>query len=546
MILIIDNYDSFTYNLVQELGVLGAEVKVVKNDRITLDEIAALKPDALVFSPGPGNPDSAGITLAAIKRFAGQVPMLGVCLGHQAIAQAFGGRIVPAKRLMHGKTSKLRHDGKGLFLGFPQGMEAMRYHSLAVDRATLPDCFTVTAEAEDGEIMGLRHKTLPIESIQYHPESIGTPDGINQLKNFLDAVPNGRRASATVKKGGTEVLAALKKAEQKCHLTSEETQAAFDEIMSGGVENPVLIGALLTAIEMNGPTVDEILGATKAMRAAGIHLSAPESAVDIVGTGGDGFGTFNCSTTAAFIASGAGVTIAKHGNRASTSKSGAADCLAALGYNLGKSVTEIERSIAENGIGFCFANLCHPAMRFAAPVRKALPYRSIFNLLGPLTNPAGVRRMALGVYAPEVIPQYVGVLKALGVEKALVFCGEVPMTGGELRYVDELSLSGVSRLAVLSANGKVVETIVDPKRIFGAYEPISAIAGGTPEENARLTREVLEGRRRDAYRNAACLNAAAALVAGGKAKDIEAGVKLAEKSIDSGAAKAKLEALCHG
>lgn len=188
MILFIDNYDSFTYNIVQELGMLGADVKVVKNDAATLDEIEAMKPAAVVFGPGPGNPDSAGITLAAIKRFAGKVPILGVCLGHQSIAQAFGGKIVSAKTLMHGKTSALQHDGKGLFKGFPQGMLAMRYHSLAVDRATLPDCFAITAEAEDGEIMGLRHKTLPIESLQYHPESIGTPNGINQLKNFLERV----------------------------------------------------------------------------------------------------------------------------------------------------------------------------------------------------------------------------------------------------------------------------------------------------------------------------------------------------------------------
>ena len=188
MILMVDNYDSFTYNIVQELGMLGADVKVVKNDAVTISEIEAMKPQAIVFGPGPGNPDSAGITLAAIKHFAGRLPILGICLGHQSIAQAFGGRIVSAKSLMHGKTSALKHDGKGLFKGFPQGMLAMRYHSLAVERTTLPDCFEITAETEDGEIMGLRHKTIPIESLQYHPESIGTPNGIGQLRNFIDGV----------------------------------------------------------------------------------------------------------------------------------------------------------------------------------------------------------------------------------------------------------------------------------------------------------------------------------------------------------------------
>ena len=193
MILMIDNYDSFTYNIVQEFGMLGADVRVVKNDAIDCAGIAALRPAALVFSPGPGNPDTAGVTLAAVKAFAGKVPLLGICLGHQSIAQAFGGRIVGAKRLMHGKTSQLKHDGRGLFRGFPQGMEVMRYHSLAVERATLPDCFEISAEAEDGEIMGLRHRTLPVESVQYNPESIGTPDGIRQLQNFLDLVQETAR-----------------------------------------------------------------------------------------------------------------------------------------------------------------------------------------------------------------------------------------------------------------------------------------------------------------------------------------------------------------
>lgn len=188
MILMIDNYDSFTWNLVQAFRALGADMQVVRNDAIDIEGIKALNPEAIVLSPGPSCPDNAGITLAAIKEFAGKLPMLGVCLGHQSIAQAFGGKIIHAKKLMHGKVSHLKHDGKGIFEGISQGFEAMRYHSLAVERETLPDCFEISAEAEDGEIMGLRHKTLPIESMQYHPESIGTPEGVNQLQNFLKLV----------------------------------------------------------------------------------------------------------------------------------------------------------------------------------------------------------------------------------------------------------------------------------------------------------------------------------------------------------------------
>ena len=206
MILMIDNYDSFTYNLVQEMRALGADVKVVKNDAIDVAGIAALKPRALVLSPGPGNPDSAGVTLAAIKAFAGKIPIFGICLGHQSIAQAFGGKIVSAKRLMHGKTSRIHHDGRGIFAGLTQDFAAMRYHSLAVERATLPDCLEVSAVAEDGEIMGLRHKTLPIESVQYHPESIGTPEGMQQLRNILGL---GAAHETTAEKQAYRTMAAI-------------------------------------------------------------------------------------------------------------------------------------------------------------------------------------------------------------------------------------------------------------------------------------------------------------------------------------------------
>lgn len=181
----IDNYDSFTYNLVQYFYMLGTDVTVRRNDKVTISEIEALKPEALVISPGPGNPDSAGISLEAVAHFAGKLPILGVCLGHQTIGQVFGGRVVHARNLMHGKTSPVMHDGKGLFEGIPQNFKAMRYHSLAVEAATLPDCLQISARSDDGEIMAMRHREFPIESIQYHPESIVTVTGKRQLGNFL-------------------------------------------------------------------------------------------------------------------------------------------------------------------------------------------------------------------------------------------------------------------------------------------------------------------------------------------------------------------------
>ncbi len=185
MLLMIDNYDSFTYNLVQYFGELGQEVLVCRNDAITPDEIARLRPDRICISPGPGNPDGAGISLEVLRRFSGVIPILGVCLGHQAIGAAFGGRVVHARQVMHGKVSKIAHTGTGVFQGLPHPLTVTRYHSLAIERESLPDCLEITAWAEDGEIMALSHKEFPVYGVQFHPESILTPEGKTIIANFL-------------------------------------------------------------------------------------------------------------------------------------------------------------------------------------------------------------------------------------------------------------------------------------------------------------------------------------------------------------------------
>jgi len=186
MIVIIDNYDSFTYNIVQTIGGMSADVRVFRNDTVDISFIEGLKPDRLLISPGPCTPTKAGISIEAIRYFAGKIPILGVCLGHQSIGEAFGGDTIRASRLMHGKTSPISHDGKGVFTNLPNPFEAMRYHSLVVSAATLPECLEITAKSDQGELMGLRHRELPIEGVQFHPESIMTPDGVQLLKNFLD------------------------------------------------------------------------------------------------------------------------------------------------------------------------------------------------------------------------------------------------------------------------------------------------------------------------------------------------------------------------
>jgi anthranilate synthase/aminodeoxychorismate synthase-like glutamine amidotransferase len=189
MLLVIDNYDSFTYNLVQYLAELGQDVRVVRNDEVTVEEIARMAPKHIVISPGPCTPNEAGVSLDVIRQLAGQMPILGVCLGHQSIGQAFGGKVIRAQQVVHGKTSRIFHDERGLFAGLPNPFEATRYHSLVVQREGLPDCLEVTAKTWDDEIMGLRHKTLPVEGVQFHPESFLTTVGKELLRNFVTRSP---------------------------------------------------------------------------------------------------------------------------------------------------------------------------------------------------------------------------------------------------------------------------------------------------------------------------------------------------------------------
>ena len=469
--------------------------------------------------------------MEAIRAFAGKVPLFGVCLGHQSIAQAFGGKIIRAKRLMHGKTSRIRHDGRGLFAGLDQGFEAMRYHSLAVERATLPDCFEVTAESEDGEIMGLRHKTLPIESVQYHPESIGTPQGARQLANLI-GLATGRH----IRKSATPSVrkAILARALDGASPNEEESEGFFSAIMSGEVGEPEL-AAFLTALAKAPITADTLTGAARAMSGAGVKVDLGGiDAVDIVGTGGDGAGTFNVSTTAAFIAAGAGVTIAKHGNIASTSACGSADVLRELGCNLSADAAKVAQCVRETGIGFLFARVLHPAMRFAAPVRRTLGFRTLFNLLGPLTNPAGTKRQVIGVPDERTAMLFAETFRRLGSTRAMIVSGE----GG----LDEISPCGFTFVSSLEG-GNVHNSLLDAGAVFGERYSVADIKGSDAVTNAKLLRGVLDGSVRGGYRAAALENAAAVILVADKAASYKEALQLATESIDAGRATAKLEAM---
>ncbi|MEQ8695968.1 MAG: anthranilate phosphoribosyltransferase [Bauldia litoralis] len=315
-------------------------------------------------------------------------------------------------------------------------------------------------------------------------------------------------------------------------LSREESRDAFDIIMSGAA-SPPQIAAFLTALRLRGETVDEIAGAVSTMRAKMTPVAAPADAIDVVGTGGDASGSYNISTTAAFVVAGAGVPVAKHGNRALTSKSGAADTLAALGVNIELTPDQIGACVRDAGIGFMFAPAHHAAMKHVGPVRAELGFRTIFNLIGPLSNPASVKRYLLGVYSPDWVEPLANVLRSLGAERAWVVHGD----GG----LDEISPSGETKVASLE-NGKVTVFTIRPEDAGLSPSPVEAIKGGDAAHNAEALRQVLEGAT-GAYRDTVLLNAGAALVVAGLADDLAGGVAKAAEAIDTGKARERLDRL---
>lgn len=321
-------------------------------------------------------------------------------------------------------------------------------------------------------------------------------------------------------------------------LSESEMIKAMDEIMSGEA-TPAQIGAFITALRLKGETVDEITGATRVMRekATKVKINLAEIKddiiLDVVGTGGDGAKTFNVSTTTAFVAAGAGITVAKHGNRAVSSKCGAADVLENLGVNLNITSTDVESCINKTGIGFLFAPLFHGAMKYAAGPRKEIGIRSVFNLLGPLTNPAGATVLLLGVYDISLTEKIAMVLNKLGTKEAFVVCGE-----GNL---DEISICGPTRVSQVK-DGSVSTFEITPEELGLNRADIKDIAGGDAAENAGIIRKILDGEK-GPKRDMVLINASAAFVASGYAKDFKEGVKLGEEVIDSGKAMAKLEEL---
>ena len=536
MILLIDNYDSFTYNLYQYMGIFEKDIKVVRNDKITIEEIEQLNPNRIVLSPGPKSPKEAGICMDVVKHFYTKKPILGICLGHQSIGAAFGAKIIHAKELMHGKQSLIEHDGKSVFEGIPSPVHVARYHSLAVDEKTLPDVFEILARTEDGEIMAMQHKEYPLIGIQFHPESILTEMGMRILENFLTNIAGIRlgdsKKEETMSAVNQETLKPfLTKIVEGNHLTEEEAYKAMDCIMSGNATDAQM-GSFLTGLRMNHETPEEITGFAKVMRAKAAIVPEETEAIDIVGTGGDLANSFNISTTSAFVIAAAGAKVAKHGNRSVSSKSGAADVLETLGAKIGLTPEESKKCLDEVGAAFLFAQTHHGSMKYAGPVRAQLGVRSVFNILGPLANPAMTNYIVLGVYEKELVRPMADVMKNLGVKRALIVYGDDGL--------DEISISSTTSVCEIDGD-EIKGYTINPEELGLTLAKKEDIVGGTADENAIITKDILTGKEQGAKRDIVLLNAGAALYTIGKAETIKDGVKLAAEMIDSGKANEKLE-----
>ena len=479
MIVVIDNFDSFTFNIVDFYRGLGEEVSVFRNNAITTHDIEALQPKLIILSPGPKDPNAAGITLELIRYFAGKIPLFGVCLGCQSIAQVYGAKIIRANKMYHGKISHITHEEQGVFQGVDSPVEQMRYHSLIVDENTMPDCLEITARSEANEIMAIRHKHFPIEGVQFHPESIASIQGDVIMRNALlmttkptptklisvNMTIQEKKREQSQEKLPNKLQALIEQLLEKQHLSIQQATEMMEWFSEDKV-SPEHIATILTALRMKGESADEIAGIAISARNRAVRIPVDLAGnlngnlVDIVGTGGDKRDTFNISTAAAIVAAGAGAMVAKHGNRATTSQSGSADVLEALGVDINKSPSEMADMLETAGMCFMFAPVYHPSMKYVAPVRKKLKIRTVFNILGPLVNPALVPHIVLGVYKESLMEIMADTLILLGIKHALI----VYSPSG----ADEIVLDDVTHIIEVKGDKKQ-RFVFDPSEYIPEY-----------------------------------------------------------------------------
>lgn len=504
MILLIDNYDSFTFNIYQVFSKFNHPIKVVRSDKITIEEIKILNPKYIVIGPGPKTPQEAGISIQIVRELKGIYPILGICLGHQAILAAFDVPIVNAKYIVQGKIQPLSHNAKGVFRNISQNTPITRYHSLAGKREDIPDFFEISGTTADGEVMAVEHKTYQLVGLQFHPESIGTSEGEKMILNFL----HYRRENVPIK-------TYLKKALKLSDMDFQEAYDIMDELTEGNMSD-AQIGSLFTSLEIKGVKAEELAGFASVLKKKAVSFPLPaqgEKRLDIVGTGGSPNKTFNVSTTSSLILATAGVKVIKHGNRAITSESGSADLLEKLGVNVNMSVENCILCYKKLGITFLFATKFHSALAFASNARKSLGFKTAFNLIGPLANPAAVTHQIIGVFNKNYTEVMAEALNILGIKRAIVVSG--------FDDYDEISLSAPTKITELK-DGKISSYDFTPIEVGLDYVPYSMLRGGDCMVNRQITLDIFNNIP-SVKNDLVCLNAGAGLYLYGLADSIKDG-----------------------
>ena len=511
MILMIDNYDSFVFNVEQYLKEMtDDEVITVRNDAITIDDIKKMNPSKIIFSPGPKHPKDSGICLEILNNIdeLGNIPILGICLGHQAIGMNFGGKIKRLENPLHGKTSEITVLSKNsvLFKNLPKKFKVMRYHSLYVD--DIPETLEVTAKSEDGVAMAVEHKSKNIFGIQFHPESIFTEYGKNMIRNFLNievskTLQNNENSKNTKEKGNfIDMNKYLKKLQENIALTDTDFREICKIIDSKNYDI-VQLGALLVLISEKSLYPESLTAFVKNILEYSTTFEDQTPMIDVCGTGGDGFKTINISTAVAFILGAMGVNVAKHGNRAISSKSGSSDVLDKLGVPLENSLANQIEKLHTKNLAFFHAPFFHKLVGEVREVRSRLGIRTVFNILGPLLHPnTKLKYQLVGLYHEPVHRLYAETLQLLGREHALVVRGNDGL--------DEITICDDTKIIEVKGE-QILEYTISPES-FGFKRAFhSEIEGGTPEKNAEILVKILKGEEKSAKFDIVVLNAMFAL-----------------------------------
>lgn len=529
-ILFIDNIDSFTYNLVDQLRNSKHCVTVYRNTipaDVIIEKLSQMQNPILMLSPGPGTPSEAGSMPELLKRLKGKLPIIGICLGHQAIVESYGGSIVPAGDILHGKASLIEHDEQVMFAGLPNPLPVARYHSLKGEN--IPKTLTINALCNN-IVMAVRNDEDRVCGFQFHPESILTIQGVKLLEQTIAwalnppqkiAEPNQQKA--IVDKQEYNIQPILNKLYLGQTMTQEESKILFNLIIQGKIEPTVLATAIIS-MKVRGEKPDEIAGAAQALLENADSFDIPDyDFTDIVGTGGDGTNSINISTASAFVAAALGYKVAKHGNRGVSSKSGSSDVLSALGIKLNMPAEASRKALDELGVCFLFAQQYHSGFRHAAPVRQQLKTRTIFNVLGPLINPSRPKRILLGVYHPDLIQPIAETLKMLNYTHAYVVHGA---------GMDEVAIHGATQVGEVK-NGEIRYFTLTPEDFGLPTYTVKDIEGGTPEMNRDMLIAILQGHGKPAHEAAIAVNVAMLMSLFGQA-DLKQNAKRAIDMMHSG------------